>query len=267
MKKIILGVLAAVLLAFCVSCTDKEHEEAVAAFDAAVAIAEDKNAELITAIDALQTVIDSGDLPLNEGTLRDAETSITTARAAVGVVPEMPDSTEDLNAATASLMALDYTIELSDIEAKQVALENSIAQLKQVTNPAEAFIVERLEGIETITGLSAATEDNDPNGNLHKQGGYTAAIFFSSSQVNQDDVFGDTIIEKGTDGGGSIEVYATAEDAESREAYLASFDGSILSSGSHQVVGTVLVRTSHNLTATQQNELTEQIIARLIELR
>jgi hypothetical protein len=50
-------------------------------------------------------------------------------------------------------------------------------------------------------------------------------------------------------------------------SYLGSFDGTVMSSGSHQVIGTVIVCTSDKLTATQQNELAEQIIANLIELR
>lgn len=37
-----------------------------------------------------------------------------------------------------------------------------------------------------------------------------------------------------------------------RDKFLASFDGSVLASGSHTVVGTILVRTSDELTASQQ---------------
>ena len=36
--------------------------------------------------------------------------------------------------------------------------------------------------------------------------------------------------------------------------YLAAFDGGIFASGSHTVVGTVLVRTSNELTASQQKK-------------
>ena len=45
---------------------------------------------------------------------------------------------------------------------------------------------------------------------------------------------------------------------KSRESYLAGFDGSILSSGSHKVVGTVLIRTSDDLNATKQKNLEEK---------
>ena len=73
-------------------------------------------------------------------------------------------------------------------------------------------------------------------------------------------IYGNTVIEQGTEGGGGIEVYATAEDAEKRRDYLAAFDGGILASGTHTVVGTVLVRTSNELTASQQQEMEAKII-------
>ena len=84
--------------------------------------------------------------------------------------------------------------------------------------------------------------------------------------INQDDITGSTIIEKGTDCGGSIEVYSVAEDAVARNDYLASFDGGIFASGSHIVVGTVLVRTSNELTASQQKEIEANIITALTEI-
>ncbi len=54
---------------------------------------------------------------------------------------------------------------------------------------------------------------------------------------------------------------------KSRESYLAGFDGSILSSGSHKVVGTVLIRTSDDLNATKQKNLEEKIVKALSELK
>ena len=110
------------------------------------------------------------------------------------------------------------------------------------------------------------TEDNDPNGQFGKQGGYTAQVFFSLDMVDQNNVYGTTIIDKGTDCGGSIEVYSTVEDAESRNSYLAGFDGSILASGYHEVVGTCIVRVSNELPASKQKEMSEMIIQRLTSL-
>ena len=111
------------------------------------------------------------------------------------------------------------------------------------------------------------TEDNDPNGNLNKQGGYTATVYFSSSLINQASVFGRDIIDKGTEGGGAVEVYRNVKDAKARNTYLASFDGGPISSGSHKVVGTVVIRTSDQLTASQQADVENAVRKALIELR
>ena len=137
------------------------------------------------------------------------------------------------------------------------------AQKKLVNNPSESYIVECLSRVPGILEIAAATEDRDPNGQLHKAGGYTSAVYFSYEAVDQDSVYGDDLIGKGTDAGGQIEVYANKQDAKKRDKYLASLDGTILTSGSHKVVGTVVVRTSHELTASEQSELESNIIAEL----
>ena len=160
----------------------------------------------------------------------------------------------------------DYTEISKEVDETYNEYDTSIKQYKQLINPSEDFVIQRLQTIDEIADVRAVTEDNDPNGNLNKPGGYTATVYFESKKVNQDDVYGANLIEKGTDAGGAIEVYANEEDAKKREEYLAAFDGSILASGSHNVVGTVLVRTSNELTATQQKKLEEKIINALSKL-
>ena len=76
----------------------------------------------------------------------------------------------------------------------------------------------------------------------------------------------DVLIDKGTDAGGAIEVYSTVEDAEKRRDYLATYDGTIFANGTHTVIGTVLVRTSNELTASQQKELEQKVIEALTKL-
>ena len=107
---------------------------------------------------------------------------------------------------------------------------------------------------------------NDPNGKLHKDGGYTSAVYFMHEDVDQEMVSGNTIIEKGTDGGGQIEVYANEEDAISRNNYLANFDGSFLDVGSHTLIGTCIIRVSDKLNASKQKEITENIINELTRI-
>ena len=61
-------------------------------------------------------------------------------------------------------------------------------------------------------------------------------------------------------------MYQTEADAEKRNEYLTGFDGTLFDSGSHTVIGTVIVRTSDQLTASQQKELEANVIAALTAL-
>lgn len=124
--------------------------------------------------------------------------------------------------------------------------------------------------VETISAIEPVTEDHDPNGQLNKQGGYIGCIYFTDTQVDRSQLYiedgKDNVIDVGTDGGGAIEVFATAKEANVRNDYLASFDGGMFASGSHYVEGTCLIRTSNYLNGTQQKELTAKITEALIAI-
>lgn len=247
------------------------HNEAVNAFDAAAAGLNDRNAELDAAVEGLQDLMGSGEDPLDEATLEAASAAIGEAQGTKQEVPAMPNETEEINSLAAEIEGMgDYASQLEALSTAQTNLQNSIDQLKQVTNPSEQFVIERLTGLPNITGVEAATEQNDPNGNLHKDGGYTSAVFFSSDLVDQSQVYTDEtytgIPSTGTDGGGCVEVYATVEDAEERNTYLSAFDGSVLRPGSHTVLGTCVIRTSDLLQASQQDAIEQSIIDSLTRL-
>lgn len=131
----------------------------------------------------------------------------------------------------------------------------------QLVTPSQAFVEQGLATIPGVTGVQSVTETHDPNGKLNKTRGYISSTYFTYSGVDQSRIYGDDIVEKGNDGGGDVEVYRNASDANARNTYLSFFDGAgALSPGSHVVVGTCVIRTSDELTATQQNTLTQQII-------
>lgn len=271
LKKIVLTVgttaLSLMIVFALAGCESEETKTAKENFNNEVARVQADyntlNAEIATA----EELVITEDVPLDE-TLKPAlENTISDAKTVVFEAPKMPSSLEDINSATSELKAMNYDAEIKALKDAEKALTDSIEQMKLVTDPSEAFVIERLQGVEGVGEISAVTEDNDPNGKLGKAGGYTATIYFTSPNVNQADVIGETVIEKGTDGGGAIEVYANANDATQRETYLAAFDGGILSSGSHKVIGTVLVRTSDKLTASQQNALEAAIIEALTKLQ
>lgn len=193
---------------------------------------------------------------------------ITTAISEIsGRTQSIADATTKLIESGDSITIPDFSDSKNSIQEKWDLASDSVKIQEQITNPSEDFIISRILRIEEITDVQAATEDKDPNGMLGKQGWYTAAILFRSANVDSSYFSDDEeLYEIGTDAGGQIEVYATKEDAEKRNEYLAGFDGSALRPGSHTVLGTMVIRTSDYLKASQQKALEAAIIAALLEL-
>lgn len=267
-KRISQIIIATVLFFAFAGCKSESLIQAEENFTQAQTALEAKNAELDTLIAEAQDVIDQDETALDDSCAPALETAISQAKAARTDTLEMPKKEEEIVQAAEEMNAVDYTAVTDGITQSKEALETSIRQYKQVDNPSEAFVIERLTGIEHIKDISAVTEDNDPNGHLGKQGGYTAAVYYSDDRIDLDTgIYGTTVIEQATDGGGCIEVYANVDDAKSRDTYLAGFDGGIFASGSHTVIGTVVVRTSDELTASQQKEMEADLIAALTEIR
>ena len=145
-------------------------------------------------------------------------------------------------------------------------VEQATLVVRQITAPSGEWVMDRLNGVESITGMQAVTDDLNPDGLLGKEGGYSACIYFTVAATIPDEVPGDSIVEKGTDAGGAVEIYPTLADAEARVEYLAGFDGTVLYSGSYAIVGTMVIRTSYKLSNDQQFELTSAITSALTAL-
>lgn len=254
-------------VALLAGCESDEVKSAKENLNTEIERVEAQMADLQTEIEAAEALSQTEETPLDETVIPSLESAISQVKTIEFTAPDTPSGLDEINAEIENLKGIDYTADIQTLKDAEQVVNDSIAQMKQVTNPSEAFVIERLQGIEGIGDISAVTEDNDPNGQLGKSGGYTATVYFTSPLVDQSDVIGNTVIEKGTDGGGAIEVYANVDDANKRKDYLSAFDGGILASGSHEVVGTVLVRTSDKLTASQQKELETAIIEALTKLQ
>ena len=250
----------------------KPHKEAVEAYNVVVSDIQEKNDQLDGEIKKLQELVDNEDKPLDETTIDTAKEALKNAGASKIVIGEMPKATKDILSRTKELSTpVDYSDELTSLSTAYTNLENSKKQYKQVVNPSEEFVMQRILTVDDVADARAVPEDQDPNGNLHKAGGCTSTVYFESKTVNQSDVYvsgeyADVLIDKGTDAGGAIEVYKNVEDAEKRRDYLATYDGTIFANGTHTVIGTVLVRASNELTATQQKELEQKVIDALTRL-
>ena len=180
----------------------------------------------------------------------------------------MPSGIDNINAATEELKNTSFDDKTQALKDAETALSNSIEQRKLVTAPSEAFVIERLRGIDGVGEIAALTEETDNNGLLGKAGTYYAKIDFASPWIKDPySIYsGRSVAENSTSGGGSVEVFETEELAQKRNDYLAVFDGGWLSSGSHKILGTLVVRTSNELTASQQKQLEANIIAALTRL-
>ena len=266
MKKIITVTVALILMLTLVSCAKSEEEVAAEeSFNAEVARIQAELEERDADVEAAQAVVDD-ERPALDETLKPAlHTAISDASASEFDDPKASGGVEKINSATEELKKITYTDQLQSLKDATKALSDSIKKYELVNAPEESYVIKCLKTVKDIDGIAAATEDHDPNGNLHKDGGYTAQVYFSCPLVDHSYMDND-IIEAGTDGGGSVEVYKTAEEAKKREEYLAGFDGTITASGSHEVVGTCIVRTSDSLTATQQKELEAAIIEALTKI-
>ena len=265
------GVLALVAVIACVYLfVVAPHYRAVKAFEVAASQVREKNNALQAEIDAAQQALDKGDKPLDVATQDALTVAVADAGLALRAIPEMPSSTSDIEAATEALNEpLDYSATSKTLADASQAFDKSVRQLGQVTASSQDFVVSRLGKVPGVSDIEPVTEANDPNRRLNKAGGYTAAVYFHFGGVDGIEEVNSALpsIEIGTDGGGCIEVYRTVEDANKRNDYLASFDGQgVFDTGSHKVLGTAIVRTSHFLTASQQSALTDEIEAILTEL-
>ena len=146
------------------------------------------------------------------------------------------------------------------------SMETDLLIVAQIANPSSDWVESKLKNISSVNEIEAVTEDNDPNKMLGKEGGYTSCIYFTISDIDSDSVEGDTVVEKGTDAGGAIEVFPSVEDAEARCEYLAGFDNTLLYSGSYAIVGTMVIRTSYRLDGESQLNLTNEITQEFTKL-
>lgn len=269
MKKFLCILLSTIfiLVLFSGCGVSEQKQKAIDSFNSSIKTLKTKNAELDKLIKSSDKIIKENKKPYDEKTLTTFETMVSNAKVVKLNIPEMPNDENKINQLVEKINGIDYTNVINDIIIAKQNYQTSIKQLLQITKPQESFVIARLKKVKGIKGISAVTEENDPNGQLGKQGGYISQVYFSYNKIKQSEILGNSIIDKGTDCGGSIETYNNENDAKNRDSYLANFDGGMLSSGSHRVLGTMVVRTSSELTASQQKELENNIVNSLLEVK
>lgn len=187
--------------------------------------------------------------------------------AVLEILKKESDSYDEIvEAVENGILAESITADTNTIREMTAQVEALTAVVKQITAPTAEWITERLASISSISGTQAVTKDLDPDQLLGKEGGHSACVYFTVASLDASTIPGDTIVEKGTDAGGAIEVYATVEEAIARCDYLSGFDDTILYSGSYAIVGTMVIRTSYKLENAQQMALTRAITRELTTL-
>ncbi|MBO4336678.1 MAG: hypothetical protein J5842_01225 [Lachnospiraceae bacterium] len=182
-------------------------------------------------------------------------------------IPEAEEETTDIQTEAEGLSGntVSDNTQSEDETSMSGATEEDTGSDDILIDPDEEFILSRLEKVKRITSFMPATEDNDPNGRLHREDGYKSAVFFSTAYFDPSDIRGETIVDKGTEAGGVIEVYATQELAMDRAYYLSYYDETVWANGTHAVIGSIVIRLSDRLTEWQQRELEAGIIKALRE--
>lgn len=261
-----IALLSVMMLLALVGCDSEEMKSAKEGFNGEVTRIQASYNDLQAEISTAQELAATDEIPLDDSLKPALEDAISTAKTIKFEKPVMPSDMDEIIAATEGLKDEGYDDEVQVLKDAETALSNSIEQRRLVTAPSEAFVIERLQGVEGVGEITALTEESDQNRLLGKQGSYYAKIVFASPLVDQSRVIGSNLAERGIDAGGSIEVFETEEAAKKRCDYIATYDGTFMKAGTHAVIGTVLVRTSDELTASQQKQLEANIIAALTRL-
>lgn len=268
-KRIIFLMIVFVCGIILVGCGQSEEEKAaIESFNKEVARIQDEAANRDKAVEAANALLNGDKPPLYEEDKEPLKEAIKEATAVTFEAPEVPKELKDITAKTEELKKINMIDVTNKLTEATAAFETSVKKCEKVTEPTEEYVIECLKTVENIDKIEAVTEDHDPNEMLGKQGGYTTQVYFSSPLVPDPyGIFTGDVIEDGTACGGSIEVFETSDNAKTREAYLAGFDSTGgFASGSHKVIGTCIIRTSNDLTATQQQELEAAIIEALTKL-
>jgi hypothetical protein len=194
--------------------------------------------------------------------------------------------TELLGNASSALGTPDYSEVTALLEQAQKDLEDSIDLKVKITDPNAQSVISALKSVSGIISAEAATEDNDPFAMLGTEDGYTSCIFFESDLVPaelpeeeaaeepDENAEGENAPDEEaaepeaeapkaltTEAGGAIEVYESAELAESRDEALTK----TANADFHTVFGSMVIRLSPKLSAIQQQELLEAIEAALLK--
>ena len=169
-----------------------------------------------------------------------AETDVLAAEKADGAETPAEEVADEADSAEAPAEAVE--------PAEETGIEPSVEEA-----PAE-------EVADEADGAEAPEEAAEPVGEPPEAAGepvervYFASALLSEAFAHLSD---EELLAAGAECGGSVEIYATADEARQRDAEL---EASGAASGSHAAVGTLVVRVSEALPSAQRQEFLAQVI-------
>ncbi len=232
--------------------------------------------EAINESSAIEEVIETTGVPAAEDPLKTQYTNLMTNYNTVA------NAYNDL-VKTISIVNIDGLPDYYDIKEAAIEDNNPITQeeidnlskdlevvitdynlISKLEAPTEKWVMQQIKGIDHINQIAPVTPDHDPDKLLNKDGSYYSCIYFSLDTIDQSKIPGITVVDKGTDAGGAIELYDSLDKAMNRCEYLKQFDNTLLYSGSYAVLGKMVIRTSYLLSNEDQNKYTKLIADKLL---
>lgn len=138
-------------------------------------------------------------------------------------------------------------------------LNNAILVSEQLYKPECEWVQKKIESVEQVNDSGIVVTQEDIVKYMGQDSGCIGIVYFGLDIIDANTVNGDNIISKGTDAGGSVEIFDSLEAARNRCEYLGQFDNTYLYSGSYALVGTMVIRISYKLDSEKQLEITSKL--------
>ena len=132
-------------------------------YNSLITVAQEKTTELDSSILESEQLLESHETPLDSNLIAELETAISNAKTARIDLPTTPKTEAELLQSVELLQNLNYDSTLETLENAKTTLEKSIYQYSLVDAPTESYIIDCLSKVHGIMGISAVTEENDPN--------------------------------------------------------------------------------------------------------
>lgn len=127
---------------------------------------------------------------------------------------------------------------------------------------SQSQVIGAVRNVNGVQRVEQVIEGHDPNNLLNRQGGYTACVYFSVSDIDFDQFTVTTnqdAVDVGVLGGGCVEIYKNSSEAKKRNEYLSTFDNTLFDSGSHERYGSLVIRISNGVSGSRQQEIARMI--------